>query len=228
MAVCNMIHKNFVESVPTDQINNENLRTWYLPHHHVCKKNRNMSLVFDCSRRYKGYCLNNAAYQRPNLTNKLSSVLLRFRLLRYAIIADIEAMFNQVVVPVEDRDALCFLWYTHDHVTQYRMETHLFGGIWSSSAASYALQQCSWACDDEFIKHHILNSFYVDDLVTSVKSGDEVCSLIKTLKNTLLSRGFNSKKYVINDEDLMNQVPSIDRSDSIDTTFDDEGLWHGM
>ena len=103
------------------------------------------------------------------------------------------------------------------------MTTHLFGGIWSSSVASYALQQCSRACDDEFIKHHILYSFYVDDLVASVKSVEEVCSLIKTLKNTLLSRGFNLRKYVVNDEDLMNQIPSIDRSDSIDTNFSYEG-----
>ena len=132
-------------------------------------------------------------------------------------------MFNQVVVPAEDRDALRFLWYTDDHVTQYIVATHLFGGIWCSSVASYALQQCSRACDDEFIKHHILNSFYVDDLVTSVKSVEEMCSLIKTLKNTLLSRGFNLKKYVVNDEELMNQVPSIDRSHSIDTTFAVEG-----
>ena len=223
MAVCNMFQKNFAERVPTDQINNENLRTWYLPHHHVRKNNGNMRLVFDCSSRYKGYCLNDATYQGPNLTNKLSSVLLRFRLHRYAVTADIESMFNQVMVPAEDRDALRFLWYTDDHVTQYRMTTHLFGGIWSSSVASYALQQCSLACDDEFIKHHILNSFYVDDLVASVKSVEEVCSLINTLKNTLLSRGFNLRKYVVNDEDLMNQIPSIDRSDSIDTNFSYEG-----
>ena len=154
------------------------------------------------------------------MARKLSSVLLRFRLHKYAVIADSEAMFNQVIVPREDRDVMRFLWYTDDRVTQYRMATNLFGGIWSSSVvASYALQQCSRACDDEFIKHHIMNSFYVDDLVTSVKSVEEVGSLIKTLKNNLLSRGFNLKKYVVNDEELMNQVLSIDRSDSIDTMF---------
>ena len=123
--------------MPIDQINNENLRTWHLPHHHVRKKNGTMQLVFDCSSRYKGYCLNEVSYQGPNLTSKLSNVLLRFRPHKYAVIADIVAMFNQVMGPVEDRDALCFLWYTDDNVTQYSMATHLFRGIWSSSVASY-------------------------------------------------------------------------------------------
>ena len=109
MAVRNMIQKNFAESAPTNQINNENLRTWCLPHHHVRKKNGTMRLVFDCSSRYKGYCLNDVAYQGPNLAIKLSSVLLRFRLHSYAVIADIEAMFNQVMVPVEDGDRTALL-----------------------------------------------------------------------------------------------------------------------
>ena len=42
--------------------------------------------------------------------NNLASVLLRFREGRFAVIADIEKMFNQVRVRLKDTDALSFLW----------------------------------------------------------------------------------------------------------------------
>ena len=45
-------------------------------------------------------------------------------------------IINQVMVPAEDRDDLRFLWYADDYMTQYRMATHLFGGIRTSSVAS--------------------------------------------------------------------------------------------
>ena len=44
--------------------------------------------------------------QGPDLTNNLIGVLLRFREHEVAVMADVEAMFHQVQVPVGDRD--CF------------------------------------------------------------------------------------------------------------------------
>ena len=93
------------------------------------KKNGLMRLVFYCASRYRGYCLNDTVCQGPNLISKLSHILLRFRLHRYAVTADITNMYNQVFILVENRDALRFLWVFHN-VKQYRMKAHLFGGVW--------------------------------------------------------------------------------------------------
>ena len=53
--------------------------------------------------------------------------------------ADIKAMYNQVRVPLSDRDALRFLWIRNDDIIHYRMTSHLFSGVWCSSSAAYAL-----------------------------------------------------------------------------------------
>ena len=207
VAMNTMLEKNYAERVPKEELYNNNPRTWYLPHHHVKKKDGSMRLVFDCASRFRGASLNDTVRQGPNLNNKLSNVLLRFRLHKYAITAD------QVLVSIKDRDYIRFLWGPDDSYVQYRMSTHIFRGIWSASAATYALQQCINVTDDVLLRQTILHSFYVDDLVVSLKTSEETRAVIHDLKCTLRKRGFNLKKYIINDKNLMSEVAESDRSE---------------
>ena len=52
-------------------------------------------------------------------------------------------MYNQVLVPYEDKDVLQFLWFDGENITHYRMKVHFFGGVWCSSAATYAMRKTS-------------------------------------------------------------------------------------
>ena len=72
--------------------------------------------------------LNNQTMQGTDLTTKLISVLLRFRPLKCAIMADIQAMYHPVRIPVQDRNALRLMWRDGDDVIHYPMAVHLFGG----------------------------------------------------------------------------------------------------
>ena len=138
-----LLAKGYAESVPDDQIVTDN-KVWYLPHHPVVtdKKPGKLRVVFDCAAKYKGESLNDKAYQGPDLNNKLLHVLLRFRQGTKALMADIETMYNQVRVPEHDRDALRFVWYDEKGlVKHFRMTSHLFGGVWCASAATYALRR---------------------------------------------------------------------------------------
>ena len=56
-------------------------------------------MVFDLSAEYKGTCLNKELLPRPDLTNQIIRVLLRFREEHVEVMGDIEAMFHQVTVP---------------------------------------------------------------------------------------------------------------------------------
>ena len=60
-------------------------QTWYIPHFGVFHPSKGkLRVVFDCSARYKGICLNEMLLQGPDLTNLLVEVLLRFRKGKFA------------------------------------------------------------------------------------------------------------------------------------------------
>ena len=120
--------------------------------------------------------------------------------------ADISSMYNQVKVPLID-------------IVQYRMTSYLFGGIWCTSCATYALQDCVKCTEDVTIQNIILNSFYVDDCLVSVKTEEEMINIISNLKDVLSCRGFSLTKYTMNDEKLMSQIPDPDLSIDITSMF---------
>lgn len=123
--------------------------------------------------------------QGPDLTNKLLGVLLRFRQGSVAVMGDIEAMYHQVRVDPGDRDALRFLWWKDGNpdkeVVEYRMAVHLFGGIWSPSAANYALRKTAHDNQNNF-DHRVVEivhkNFYVDDCLQSVDTADDAIQVV--------------------------------------------------
>ena len=87
-----------------------------------------MRVVFDAAAKYQGASLNQNLIQGPDLTNNRVGVLLRYRQDQTALLADIEAMFNQVAP--EDKDAFRFLWWsdtTDEPPREYAMRVHVFG-----------------------------------------------------------------------------------------------------
>ena len=65
-----------------------------------------------------------------------------FRQHSYALTADVEAMYNQVQIPVDDRNMLRFLWYDESgNLMHCRMTSHLFGGVWCASSSTYAMRR---------------------------------------------------------------------------------------
>ena len=141
---------------------------WYLPHHAVTSaaKPGKVRVVFDCAASQGGISLNNQCYQGPDLNNKLIDVLLRFRQYKYAIMADVEAMYLQVRVPPKDRNALRFLWDVNGQTRHFRMRSHLFGGVWCASSSTYALRR---TVDDagasQLVENTVKRGFYVDDML---------------------------------------------------------------
>ena len=84
-------------------------RTWYLPHHGVTSGNK-LRIVFDASATFQGTSLNEALLKGPSLLQPQFGVITRFRERAVAVSADIERMFNQVLVSKQDQSALRFIW----------------------------------------------------------------------------------------------------------------------
>jgi hypothetical protein len=94
------------------------------------QKPEKVRVVYDCAATYRGTSLNQQLTQGPNNTNQLLGVLSRFRQERVGLVADIEAMFHQVLVDPKDRDVLRFLWWPNadqsKELEEYQMRKHLF------------------------------------------------------------------------------------------------------
>lgn len=75
-----VLRKGYAEKVPPHQLQRNDGKVWYIPHHGVYhKKKGKLRVVFDCSSSYKGKSLNTELLQGPDLANPLLGILLRFR-----------------------------------------------------------------------------------------------------------------------------------------------------
>ena len=85
--------------------------TNYVPHHGALNINKpvRFRVLFDASAKYNDTCLNQNLLPGPDLLNNLVSLLIRFHQEKYTVMADIEKMFHQIFVSLNDTNALRFL-----------------------------------------------------------------------------------------------------------------------
>ena len=195
--------------------------TWYIPHHGVYNNQKpdKIRVVFDCSARYGGTCLNEHLLAGPDLTNGLVGVLLRFRQQPVALMCDIQKMFHRFRVDPGDRDYLRFLWWedgdTTQEAAQYRMKVHIFGATSSPGCANYGLQHLAEQYQAEFpmAAKFIRRNFYVDDGVISVSDTASAIALANEVRE-LCSRGnLHLHKFLSNDRSVMESIPQAERAD---------------
>ena len=113
-----LVEKGYAERAPWDGWADRPGHERYVTHHPVFQPSKpaKIRVVFDCAAPIRGISLNQIVAQGPDLTNRLTGVLMRFRKEPVALMADIEAMFHQVRVPEEDKNALCFLWWSRGNL----------------------------------------------------------------------------------------------------------------
>ena len=213
-----IISKGYAETAP---ITNTMGTTWYIPHHGVTQPNK-LRVVFDCSAQHKGHSLNSHLLTGPDLTNKLTGVLCRFRLENVAFVCDIQEMFHQFKVNEEDRDYLRFLWWKGGNLDEdpstYRMKVHLFGAGSSPGCANYGLRQLAMdhaaECGED-VKNFIHRDFYVDDGLKSMATVQDVVQLITRTRLLCEKGGLRLHKFVSNHRDVLNSVPEEDRAKNV-------------
>ena len=205
-----MVAQGYAEHISGDY-NERPKKCWYLPTHAVLKKDKcSLRIVFDCAHIYKGISLNGSCYQGPNLTAKIFDVLLRFRQYSHAVMGDIKSMYNQIRIPVYDRDALRFLWVRNDQIIHFRSTSHLFGGVWCASSSSYALKKTAENTHDQDIKNMIQQSFYVDDLAHSSDDMKQLSNQVTQLQQVLNTRGFHLTKLSATDNKILSGINTTD------------------
>ncbi|KRY47859.1 hypothetical protein T03_14133 [Trichinella britovi] len=190
-------------------------KSWYLPHHAVYKNTDGQlksRIVFDGSAKYAGVSLNDNLETGPNLQTDLVGILLRFRQYRIAVQADIEKMYLQVGLRIDDRDACRFLWRdckTDTPPRRYRLTRVCFGLACSSYLALNVLKahaELNPGENNQTVKL-ALSNMYVDDLVVSCDGEAEVRDLIHRVPVFLRKGGFHLTRWTCNQVALLDTLP---------------------
>ncbi|XP_043203579.1 uncharacterized protein LOC122371370 [Amphibalanus amphitrite] len=187
--------------------------------HHAVYKNGKIRIVFDASAGHP-ISLNDCVLAGPNLIADLAGILLRFRLHRVAVSADIEKAFLQISLHPEDRDVTRFLWKETPGAepTVFRMKRVVFG----VSAAPYLLQatirrhlsQYTDSCAASALR--LSTDLYCDDLLTSLKTEEEAEKFIQETRQIFSEAKMNMRKWASNrklaavEDDRSNSIPLPD------------------
>ena len=169
------------------------------------KKPNKVRVVFDASAKCKNDSLNNHLLKGPDLINNLVSILIQFRLGKYAVTADIEQTFHQ-----SDQDALRFLWrfLNTEKPQEYAMTVHLFGKNDSPCCSNYALKQCA---KDQLQNGNVIecvdSNFYMDDFVKSTLSEKFILQICQVIIKVLASANFRLHKWITNSSLICETLP---------------------
>ncbi|KAL0163339.1 hypothetical protein M9458_042735, partial [Cirrhinus mrigala] len=194
--------------------------TWYIPHHGIYhpKKPERLRVVFDCSAKHKGTCLNEHLLNGPDMINNLTGVLVRFRQHQVALMCDIEKMFHQFQVKENDRNYLRFVWWKDGDMNSqpqaYRMTVHLFGAVSSPGCANYGLKHLAKENSSAYPagSQFIARDFYVDDGVTSAETVKDAIRLAKEARELCAKGGLRLHKFVSNNSEVLKSIPASEHA----------------
>ena len=202
----------------------ENGKCWYLPHNGVYNQNKpgKIRVVFDLSAESQWTSINKLLLRGPDLAKQIVGVLLRFREQPVPVTGDIEAMYHQVKILVEQRSFLRFLWWKNSHppneVVDHEMTAHVFGGISFLSCSNYTLRKTAADNVNKYGNEPstiVKRNFYVDDMLKSfpdVKTAGDMVSYVRAL---CWEGGFNLRKFTSNDVDLLRVILNGLRKDGM-------------
>ncbi len=152
-------------------------------------------------------------------------ILLRFRTSRIALTADIERAFLQIQVDEKDQDVLRFLWFDDAFKPQPGLQILKFTRVVFGVSSSPFLLNAT-------IRHHltkytsthpklvkrILESIYVDDIVSGAETEEEAFAMYQESKAMLREGGFNLRKFNTNSPGLLELILQEENTGDVNTT----------
>lgn len=180
----------------------------FLPHRPVLtlhKETTKVRPVFDASAHVVGaVSLNDCLSTGPNLLENILPLIIRFRLNRFGLVADIEKAFLQISVAEEDRKYLRFFWYDEDKNLKVFQHRRVVFGICSSPFILNAVivkHLDEIEVDQEVSEETIVRlkrAFYVDDCILSLSEVEECMQFIQEAKSVMSNACFNLRGWISN------------------------------
>ena len=203
--------------------NSLDVQAWYLPF--FVTKSAKPRVVYDGAAVAEGMSINQAVLAGENLLNGLVEVLIRFRLGRYACVADISKCFFQVGIPCDQQDWFRIVWYENNDLDHgkpqvFRFTRHVWGINSSPYVALIALNRLVEENPRNASKlalNAIENNGYMDDILLASDSLSDLEIVAKESIDLMESRGFKLRKWVSNchAKSILLKVPRSDLASSV-------------
>lgn len=183
-----------------------------IPHHAVIKENSTttkLRTVFDASAKTtNNYSLNDRMHIGPTILEDLWGVLIRWRIGKIALTADIEKMYRQYWVHKDDKKFLQILWRNNptDALELLELQTVTFGTAAAPYMAIKGLHMIANTIAEiqPQTAKSIKKCFYVDDYAESFDTLETATQHKNQLSKTLSEYGLNLRKWHANTTELGN------------------------
>lgn len=190
---------------------NENLQSYFIPHHGILRESSittKLRVVFNASApTTSGISLNAIQMVGPTVQDDLTAILLRFRMHKYVLSADVEKMYRQVSVHPSDRHLQQIIWRDNFNNTfkTYQLNTVTYGTASAPFLATRCIKQIGLECQDKKAAEAILHDFYVDDLLTGTDVFEEAQMLRHKVTDALASACMPLRKWKSNEPSLISE-----------------------
>ena len=185
-------------------------KTFCLSHMAVARAEAEITkvrIVYDasCKDRKTRTSLNDCLHVGPPLTPLIFDILLRFRENKVVLVGDIEKAFLSFEVHPADCDCLRFLWFKNfwsenSEIVVFRFLRVVFGANSSPLLLNAVLRhqlEMYKEVEPNFTSK-LIESFYVDDLVTGCKNINEAFTLHQKASERLKEGGLRLRRWKTN------------------------------
>lgn len=187
---------------------------YIIPHHAVLKSDGDVSklrVVFDASAATSsGKSLNDVLCTGPKLQTDLRDILLRSRMHKYILTADIVKMYRQILIRPEDRLYQHIFWRDSqdDEIKEFQLCTITYG----LNCAPYLAIRCLHELDKQegqrfpYAMGVLTQSTYVDDIIVGADSEEQLLRRKNDLIGLLHSASCELKKWTSNSTVVLDSV----------------------
>ena len=211
-----LICKKWIE--PIEDLSSCVEPTWYLPF--FVTKSAKPRVVYDGAAAVQGMSLNQAVFAGENLLNNLVEVLTRFRLGKFACVADLSKCFFQVQIPPSQRNLFRLIWFKDNDVKTGDVQVYRFTRhVWEINSSPFvALLAIKRLIEENPVNASLLTlnaveyNRYMDDVLLANNSLENLKLIVKEGLDLFSSRGFKLRKWVANchAKEILSCVPQCD------------------
>jgi len=219
--------KEYLEIGHMKEVQNEvklPVRSCYLPHHAVQKESSlttKIRVVFDASARSSsGVSLNDILMHGPTVQADVFTILTRFRMHQYVLMANIEKMFRQVAIDERDWNLQRIVWRDSptEPLKRFNLTTVTYGMKPASFLATQCLVTLAHLVHNEYPRASevIKNDIYMNDLMTGAETEEDCTKLQQELNTILNSAKLPLRKWCSNSARVLQHVGKVE-ADSLYT-----------